>query len=128
MSNVPAELRYAKSHEWSRAEPDGTVTVGITDFAQQALGDLVYVEVPAVGRVVKAGEACAVVESVKTASDVYAPISGRISAANSELADRAERVNNSPYQDGWLFVIAPDQIADLDALHDAAAYQALIDA
>lgn len=125
MSNVPAELKYSKSHEWSRLESDGTVTVGISDYAQHALGDLVYVETPEIGRNVEAGEACAVVESVKAASDIYAPVSGEIIAANAELGGAPERVNNEPYAGGWILRIRPANPAELDALLDARAYTEL---
>ena len=125
MSNVPEELKYAKSHEWVRREDDGTVTVGITDYAQHALGDLVFVETPDVGRTVSAGEACAVVESVKAASDIYAPVSGEVIEVNAELASAPELVNNEPYGDGWLMRIRPAGDADLDGLLDADGYQDL---
>ena len=103
MSNIPAELKYTQSHEWVRAEDDGTLTVGISDHAQDALGDLVFVEVPDVGADLAAGDACAVVESVKAASDVYAPVAGEVIAVNEELADAPEAINEDPYQKGWLF-------------------------
>ena len=119
--NVPADLKYAKSHEWARREADGTVTVGISDHAQEALGDIVFLELPAVGRKVKAGEECAVVESVKAASDIYAPLAGEVVAANQAVVDAPESVNADAYTH-WLFRIKPDNIADLDALLDAAAY------
>src|SRR5882724_8020428 len=102
-SNVPAELRYAKSHEWVRRNADGSVTVGITDHAQHALGDLVFAETPEAGRKVAAGEACAVVESVKAASDVYSPLDGEIRAGNAALTDAPEKINVEPYGGGWLF-------------------------
>jgi glycine cleavage system H protein len=107
MSNVPADLRYTKSHEWVRTLADGTVEIGITDHAQHALGDLVFVEVPEAGRKVAMGEACAVVESVKAASDVYAPLGGEITAGNPRLADAPETVNTDPYGEGWLMRIKP---------------------
>ncbi len=100
--NIPADLKYAKSHEWLRVKGD-TATVGITDHAQTELTDVVFVETPAVGRVVKAGEACAVVESVKTASDIYAPASGEITAVNTQLAQKPELINTDPYGQGWIF-------------------------
>lgn len=103
MSNIPAELKYTQSHEWVRVEDDGTLTVGISDHAQDALGDLVFVEVPDVGADLAAGDACAVVESVKAASDVYAPVAGEVVAVNEELADAPEAINEDPYQKGWLF-------------------------
>ena len=123
--NVPENLRYTASHEWVKSEADGTVTVGITDHAQEALGDLVYVELPAVGRVVAAGEACAVVESVKAASDIYAPVAGEVVAANPALAGTPEVVNQGAY-DAWLFKLKPADTAAVAALLDAAAYQATI--
>jgi len=122
MSNIPADLKYAKTHEWSRLEADGTVTVGITDHAQYLLGDLVFIELPEPGKQVSAGKEVAVVESVKAASDIYAPLSGTISAVNQEAADMPERVNNDAYAT-WLFKIQPDNAADLDQLLDAAGYQ-----
>ena len=121
MSSIPEKLRYASSHEWMRAESDGTFTVGISDFAQEQLGDLVFLEVPEVGRKVDAGEACAVVESVKAASDVYSPVAGEIVAANEGLSDALEQVNKDPYN-AWLFRIKPANAADVDKLMDAAAY------
>lgn len=124
MSNLPAGLKYAKTHEWARLEADGTVKVGISDHAQEALGDLVYLELPAVGRRVRAGEACAVVESVKTAADVNSPLSGEIVARNEALADAPERVNQSPYE-AWLFAVRPEDISELDRLFDAEDYRAI---
>ena len=122
--NVPKDLRYTDSHEWLRSESDGTVTIGITDHAQAALGDLVYVELPKSGRTVAAGEACAVVESVKAASDVYAPIGGEIVAGNESLAGRPEAVNENAYE-AWLFKLRPTE-PSLDAFLDATAYERLI--
>lgn len=122
MSNIPADLKYAKTHEWSRLEADGTVTVGITDHAQYLLGDLVFIELPEPGKQVSAGKEIAVVESVKAASDIYAPLSGTISAVNQDAADMPERVNNDAYAT-WLFKIQPDNAADLDQLLDATGYQ-----
>ncbi len=124
MSDVPAELKYAASHEWARLEADGTVTVGITDHAQAALGDVVFVETPAVGTAVLAGKEAGVVESVKAASDIYAPISGEVIASNSTLEDSPETVNSEPYGAGWFFKIKPSDIAELEALLSAEAYQA----
>ncbi len=121
MPSVPNNLRYASSHEWVRAEPDGTFTVGISDFAQEQLGDLVFLEVPQIGRKVAAGEACAVVESVKAASDVYAPVAGEVVAANEALTDSLEQVNQDPYN-AWLFRIKPANPEDVNALMDSAAY------
>lgn len=124
MSNIPADLKYAKSHEWVRTRPDGTLEVGITDHAQQALGDLVFVEVPEAGRELKAGEACAVVESVKAASDVYSPVSGTVIESNAALGDTPELINQDSYAKGWMMRIKPaDAAKDLGALMDAAAYQ-----
>ncbi|HEV3285391.1 MAG TPA: glycine cleavage system protein GcvH [Steroidobacteraceae bacterium] len=129
MSQLPADLKYTKSHEWVRALTDGTVEIGITDHAQHALGDLVFVEVPEAGRKVQAGEACAVVESVKAASDVYAPLSGEITGGNPKLAAEPEAVNTSPYGEGWLMRLrpAPGALAAA-ALMPAAEYQKLLDA
>ena len=122
--NVPSGLKYAETHEWLRAESDGTVTIGITDHAQAALGDLVYVELPQTGRKVAAGEACAVVESVKAASDVYAPLAGEIVARNDALAGSPEAVNEDAYA-AWLFRIRPDDPAALARFMDADAYAKL---
>lgn len=127
MSNVPANLKYTESHEWLRAEADGTFTVGITDHAQEALGDLVFVELPEVGAHYDAGKELAVVESVKAAADVYAPISGTVTEVNQEAADAPEGVNRDAYA-AWLFKMKPDNAADADKLLDAAAYQAVADA
>ena len=129
MSNVPADLKYTKSHEWIRSLTDGTVEIGITDHAQHALGDLVFVEVPEGGRAVKLGEACAVVESVKAASDVYAPIAGEITAGNPKLAAEPEAVNADPYGAGWLMRLkpAPGALAAAGLL-SAADYQQVLDA
>lgn len=123
--NVPAELKYAESHEWMRAEPDGTVTIGITDHAQEALGDLVFIELPAVGRVLKAGEACAIVESVKAASDVYAPIAGEVVAANTDVTSAPESLNEDAYGT-WLFRLRPADPGALAGMLDAEAYRKLI--
>jgi glycine cleavage system H protein len=127
MSDVPEGLKYTSSHEWVRAESDGTVTVGITDHAQELLGDLVFVELPEVGRNVGSGEECGVVESVKAASDVYSPLAGEIVAANDALTDAPELVNQSPFTDGWLFRLRPADTAALDKLLDAKAYQSQLD-
>ncbi len=127
MSNIPSDLRYAASHEWARLEADGSVTVGISDHAQQALGDVVFVELPEVGRQVGAGEEAGVVESVKAASDVYSPIAGEIIEVNSALADAPEQVNADPYA-SWFFRLRPSSAADLDQLLDATAYQAACEA
>jgi glycine cleavage system H protein len=123
--NVPADLKYAESHEWMRAEADGTVTVGITDHAQSALGDLVFIELPKVGRVLKAGEACAIVESVKAASDVYAPIAGEVVATNDALTGTPEALNEDAYA-AWLFRLQPAAADALGGMLDAAAYEKLI--
>lgn len=128
MSDIPSDLRYTKSHEWVRKEDDGTLTVGITDHAQESLGDLVFIELPDVGRSVEAGEDCAVVESVKAASDLYSPVGGEVVAVNETLADSPEIGNQSPYEDGWILRIRPDDEAAFDALLDADAYQKVVDA
>lgn len=120
--NTPEELRYAKSHEWARVESDGTVTVGITDFAQDQLGDVVFVELPAVGTSVEQGDQVAVIESVKTASDIYAPVTGEITAVNQDLDGKPETINESPYEGGWLFRLVPTNAVELDSLLDAASY------
>ncbi|MGE0357960.1 MAG: glycine cleavage system protein GcvH [Burkholderiales bacterium] len=120
--NVPQDLKYTKSHEWVRQEADGTLSVGITDHAQEALGDMVFVEPPKAGRKVAAGEAVGVVESVKAASDVYAPVAGEITAGNEELASAPEKVNADAYG-SWLFRLRPDNAGDLQGLLDAAAYE-----
>lgn len=119
---VPADLKYTKSHEWVRVEADGTVTVGITHHAQDQLGDMVFIEAPEAGRTVKAGEACAVVESVKAASDVYSPVSGEVAEGNSALADHPETVNKDPYGEGWILKLRPSNPAELDGLLSADAY------
>jgi glycine cleavage system H protein len=119
--NVPQSLKYTASHEWVRAEADGTLTVGITDHAQEALGDLVFIELPAVGRAAKAGEAIAVVESVKAASDIYAPVAGDVVAVNADVVDAPEKVNADAYAN-WLYKLKPMNAADLGTLLDAAAY------
>lgn len=126
MSKLPANLRYTKSHEWARTEADGSVTVGITDHAQDLMGDMVYVDLPKTGTQVAAGKDCAVVESVKAASDVYAPLAGEIVAVNSALSDAPEKVNQDPYGEGWLFRLKPANAAAVNALLDAAAYEKMI--
>ena len=128
MSNIPADLKYLSSHEWVRVEADGSLTVGISDHAQSALGDLVFVETPDVGRLLKAGEAFAVVESVKAASDVYSPVSGEVLAVNDALGSTPELINQAPYGDGWLMKIRPSDSSELYKLLDASAYQAVVDA
>lgn len=122
MSDLPKNLKYAISHEWVQLEEDNVVRVGITDFAQEQLGDLVYIDLPKLGRKVTVGEQCAVVESVKTASDLYSPVAGEIIAINEAVVDEPEQVNDKPYQT-WLFCIKADNLADLDLLLDADAYQ-----
>jgi glycine cleavage system H protein len=123
MSQTPADLRYTKSHEWLRKLPDGTIEVGITDHAQQSLGDLVFVEVPEAGRQVVAGDACAVVESVKAASDIYSPVAGEVTAGNPKLATEPELVNRDPYGEGWIMRVKPSGGAATETL-DAPAYEA----
>ncbi|MFA6014264.1 MAG: glycine cleavage system protein GcvH [Gallionellaceae bacterium] len=125
MSN-PSNLKYTASHEWIKTEADGTITVGITQHAQELLGDMVFVEAPAVGRILKAQEESAVVESVKAAADVYAPVSGEVTAANSELDSAPEQINSDPYA-AWIFKMKPNNAADVAALLDADAYQAVVD-
>ena len=124
---TPDNLKYTKSHEWVRQEADGTVTVGITFHAQEMLGDVVFVETPAVGRKVSQSEACGVIESVKAAADLYSPLSGEIVSANAELAHMPEKINQDPYA-AWLFRIKPGNPAELAGLLDAAAYQTIADA
>jgi glycine cleavage system H protein len=123
MSQTPSELRYAITHEWARREEDGTVTIGITDHAQEALGDVVFVELPEVGTVFAAADDAGVVESVKAASDVYAPIGGEVIAINSMLEDEPETVNSDPYNDGWFYKLQPADTSDLNALLSAEDYQ-----
>ena len=125
MSDIPAELRFAESHEWARLETDGTVTVGISDHAQEALGDVVFVELTEVGKVFAAGDQSGVVESVKAASDIYAPVSGEVIAINEELGGSPELLNSDPYG-AWIFKLKPSDKAELDKLLDAAGYKAAI--
>ncbi|MBC3205836.1 glycine cleavage system protein GcvH [Pseudomonas sp. SWRI111] len=125
MSDIPAELRFAESHEWARLEADGTVTVGISDHAQEALGDVVFVELTEVGKVFAAGDQSGVVESVKAASDIYAPVSGEVIAINEELGGSPELLNSDPYG-AWIFKLKPSDKAELDKLLDAGAYKAAI--
>ena len=127
MSNVPADLKFMKSHEWVRAEGDGRYTVGISDHAQAALGDLVYVELPSEGDELTQGAGCAVVESVKAASDVYAPLSGKVVAVNAALADAPETINGDAYGAGWMFVVEASAPAQLGSLLSAADYAATLD-
>jgi glycine cleavage system H protein len=122
MSNIPVELKYSRSHEWARHNDDGSITVGISDSAQDQLGDMVYVELPEVGQSVAAEEACAVVESVKAASDVYAPVTGEVVEVNDALGDAPEIVNQDAYGAGWLFRVKPSDVDELDALMDGDAY------
>ena len=126
MSNIPADLKYTKSHEWVRTLANGNVEVGITDHAQGALGDLVFVEVPEAGKSLKAGDSFAVVESVKAASDIYAPISGKVIEVNEELPDSPNTINEDPYGDGWLVRLQPKNVADVEELMDSDAYEELV--
>jgi glycine cleavage system H protein len=126
MANTPKDLKYTKSHEWVRAEKDGSVTVGITHHAQDLMGDLVYVELPQPGAKLAAGKECSVVESVKAASDVYAPVSGEVVGVNAAVSDAPETVNKDPYGEGWMFRIKPSNPAELAALLDAAAYDTAV--
>ena len=128
MSEIPNELRFTKSHEWIRSMEDGSLEVGITDHAQEMLGDMVFVELPEVGSTLNGGDDCAVVESVKAASDVYAPITGEIIGVNNLLQDSPEAVNNDPFGDGWLFRIQPADAGELAEMLDAEAYTALVEA
>jgi glycine cleavage system H protein len=127
MSSIPTELKYANSHEWVRNDGDGIFTVGITEHAQELLGDMVFVELPEVGDTVTQGDDCAVAESVKAASDIYAPLSGEVVEVNEALADSPEQVNASPYTDGWMFKIKASDETELNALLDAAGYKSSID-
>ena len=126
MNDLPDNLKYAVSHEWAHVEDDNVVRVGISNFAQEQLGDLVYIELPELGRKVKAQEQCAVVESVKTASDLYSPVSGEIVAVNLALADEPEQVNDDPYK-AWIFCVKADDLSGLDQMVDADAYQLIIE-
>ncbi len=126
MSEIPENLKYAETHEWSKLENDDIVRIGITDFAQEELGDLVYIELPEIGKRFDAGEQCAVVESVKTASDLFSPVTGIVVAINESVTDAPEKVNDAPF-DTWLFCIKADDIAELDTLKDADAYQKMIE-
>ena len=127
MSTILADLKYASSHEWIRKEADGSYTVGITEHAQELLGDMVFVELPEVGDTVSAGEDCAVAESVKAASDIYAPISGEVIAVNESLEDSPELVNSDAFGDGWFFRVMPSDESEIDTLLDADGYQEVID-
>lgn len=126
MSKTPEDLKYTKEHEWVRDNGDGTVTVGITDHAQHSLGDLVFVELPEAGRQVAGAEACAVVESVKAASDIYSPIGGEVTEANEALSDAPEAINEDPYGEGWIFKLKVSDAAQLSGLLDAAGYEDLV--
>jgi glycine cleavage system H protein len=127
MSEIPGDLMFLKSHEWARVEDDGLVRVGISDHAQEQLGDLVYVELPEIGASVVAGNGTAVVESVKAASDIYSPISGEVVEVNELLSDKPETINEDAYGDGWMFLVRPSDRAELDELLDAHDYEALIE-
>ena len=127
MRKVPQELKYTESHEWISIEADGSVRIGISDHAQEALGDLVFVELPAVGDSIDRGNACAVVESVKAASDIYAPVSGEVIAVNENLEDDPGAINSDPFGDGWLFAVSLSDVFELDALMDAKAYGASLE-
>ncbi|ART81652.1 glycine cleavage system protein H [Oceanisphaera profunda] len=127
MSNLPSELKYAPTHEWVRVEENGEVVIGISEHAQDLLGDMVFVELPEVGRNLDASEECAVVESVKAASDIYAPVSGEVIAINEELEDSPELINSDPYGDGWLFRVKLTDETDLEELLSATDYQSAID-
>lgn len=127
MSNIPADLRYANSHEWVRADGDGVFVVGITEHAQELLGDMVFVETPEVGDNLAQADECGVVESVKAASDIYAPISGEVLAVNEELEDTPEAINNDPYGDGWIYKIKADDETELESLLNADGYRASIE-
>jgi glycine cleavage system H protein len=126
MSNIPKDLKYTKSHEWVKPNADGSITVGITHHAQDLMGDMVFVDLPTAGTQVTSGKECGVVESVKAASDVYAPVSGEIVEANAVLADSPETVNKDPYGSGWMFRLKPANKTEVDALLDAKAYEALV--
>ena len=126
MSDIPADLRYRESHEWVRVQEDGSVVVGITDHAQSALGDIVFIELPEPGLSYAQGDPCAVIESVKAASDIYAPLSGEIIEFNPALEDNPALVNSDPYGDGWLFSLSPSNTSELDGLLNAEAYAATI--
>ena len=127
MSEIPGDLKFLKSHEWARVEGDGKVTIGISDHAQGLLGDLVYVELPNIGDRIEAGTACAVVESVKAASDVYSPVSGTVVEVNSALSDKPETINEDAYGDGWIFVLAAEEPEQLNDLLDPDAYAELLE-
>ena len=123
MADIPSNLKFLESHEWARAEDDGTVTVGISDHAQELLGDIVFVELPEVGKEISQSADVAIVESVKAASDVYSPLSGEVTEVNEALNDNPEMINASPYEDGWFFKIKPQDISEMEKLLDAGAYE-----
>lgn len=127
MSDIPSELKYASTHTWSEMQDDGTVRIGITNHAQVELGDIVFVELPETGKTYSSGTECAVVESVKSASDIYCPLNGEVVEVNNELEDSPEIINTDPYGDGWIFILQPDDISELDELLDADDYQELIE-
>jgi len=127
MSDIPEDLRYSESHEWLMLQEDGSVRIGITDYAQDALGDLVFVELPEVGTAYVADSECALLESVKSASDLICPLSGDITEVNEELEDSPELINSSPYDRGWIFAITPDDESEIDTLMDADAYRSFIE-
>jgi len=127
MSSVPSDLKYTESHEWISVEADGSVRIGITDHAQEQLGDLVFVELPAQGERLDQGESCAVVESVKAASDIYAPITGEVVGVNESLEDDPGQINADPYGDGWLFAVNLEDVSELEGLMDAEEYEASLD-
>jgi glycine cleavage system H protein len=127
MTEIPGDLKFLKSHEWARVESDGKVTIGISDHAQGLLGDLVYVELPTLGDRVEAGTACAVVESVKAASDVYSPVTGKVVDVNTALSDKPETINEDAYGDGWIFVIEAEELEQLNELLDPDAYAELLE-
>ena len=127
MSEIPGDLKFLKSHEWARVEGDGRITIGISDHAQGLLGDLVYVELPTLGDRVEAGNACAVVESVKAASDVYSPVTGKVVEVNASLSDKPETINEDAYGDGWIFVIEAEEPEQLNDLLDPDAYAELLE-
>ena len=127
MSEIPGDLKFLKSHEWARVEGDGKVTVGISDHAQGLLGDLVYVELPTIGDRVEAGNACAVVESVKAASDVYSPVSGKVVAVNDALSDKPETINEDAWGEGWILVVQPDSLDEVNELLSPDDYSELLE-
>lgn len=127
MSNIPDDLKYSSAHAWCELTEDGLVRVGITDHAQNELGDIVYVELPEIERIFNAGDECAVVESVKSASDVYSPITGEVVEINHVLEDEPEKINTDPYNDGWIFILKPEDSSELDELMDADEYKEMIE-